>query len=58
MVDHPVDGGGGDDRIAEIIAEFLEVDVGGDDVCIPVKSATDSVRSRPPCRSEATQYFF
>jgi hypothetical protein len=31
MMDHPIDGGGGDDRVAEIISEFLEIDVGGDD---------------------------
>lgn len=31
VVNHPVYGGGGDDRIAEIITKLLEVDVGGND---------------------------
>lgn len=31
MVDHPVDSSGGNDGVAEIIAELFEVDIGGND---------------------------
>jgi len=31
MVHHPVHGGDGDDRVAKVIAEFSEVDIGGND---------------------------
>jgi hypothetical protein len=31
VLDHPVNGGGGYDRVPEVIAELLEINIGGDD---------------------------
>ena len=41
VVDHTVHSRGSNDRVSEVVAEFFEVDVGGDDCRSPAVTAID-----------------